>query len=427
MDQLAADLYSSLRARADDLRKQLLDLSGRLAASRHGLRQAVRILEMYPDALLADAKEDFVKTTDAADRVVQLRFYLKHVTQTASFVEEFFSRGTGDAIPATLVAAAERECRLLLGEDRYPVLAVGSADNFETLISELVDVIFHTLDIPKFPDDLRDARFAVMRIPRIEAGQALWRPLILGHELAHLAIEPKDVLTKFDLEARVDRDEANQLSVPDHVVPTLSPNVLNVRSAGEEWLEELVCDAYALRRFGPAAVSSLCSFFELVGAWDEVGDHPPGWFRTKMLVRWMGSDTSSPLEPVLAPWRELADAPPPAMPDWAEFLVKLFDEAAADVFALVNDWAEPYNAGNRANAIEWITSRYMDGIPPAEFLDVKPEDESDMCDADAINAGWLARAKGTRMPVAALVDKSLESLDFLGWWNVAKEASEGDA
>lgn len=424
MDKLAGDLYSLLQARAGDLNNQIVDLAGRLAASRRGLRQAVRILEGYPKALLAAAEVDWSRAEDAPGRVEHIRFYLKKVTSVGAFVEEFFSRGTGAAIPATLVAAAERECVELLEEERHAVLSVGTADNFETLISDLEDVVFDALDRPEMPDDLRDAKFALMRTPRIEGGQALWRPLVLGHELAHLAVGPKNVLARFDLESRLDATEANKLSIPEHVVPSLFPNALNVLSAGEEWLEELVCDAYALRRFGPAAVASLCSFLELVGAWDEVGDHPPGWFRAKMLIEWTGQDSATPLEMVLTPWRELASSPPPVMPDWVEFLAELFENAASDVLALVSDWASPYDAFGRADAIDWIKERYLVGTPPAEFLDVTPPDGSGMCDADAINAGWMARAVGTRMPISSLVEKSLESLDFLSWWATARAATE---
>ena len=175
---------------------------------------------------------------------------------------------------------------------------------------------------PNLPEELKGARFALLRLPRLESSQPSWRPLILGHEVAHLALFERTTVADFNVEAHLDPAVTATLSVPSHL-PNLAsspwrwPSRLWPRSGSRE----LICDAYAARRFGPAAIAALGGFFEFVGAFNEVGGHPPGWLRCRLLVHWIGDIASDAIEGVVAPWRELSQSPEPlGMPDWAAYL-----------------------------------------------------------------------------------------------------------
>lgn len=259
----------------------------------------------------------------------------------------------------------------------------------------------------------------MVRMPRIEGNSALWWPLVLGHEFAHLAFLEHDLLDEFDLAARLDPGKANALTGPDFS-PLLDPvPAFAVLQVGERWVEELVCDAYAVRRFGPAAVAALGGFLELVGAADHVSWHPPGWFRIRMAVRWLGVVPTPRMQRVAEPWVQLAASPAPTFPDWAIYLMDLLEQGADDLQGLLTDWPTEYDVCARSAVVEWLADQIDAGIASAEFLDVKPADGSRLDEVDAINAGWLARVEDTKMPFDRLVNKTVESVDFLRRWRLA--------
>ena len=386
--------------------------------SRVGLRTALAVVAHYPDAVRAVADDDWERNPDASDRVELMRLYLRHVAEQTALVEDWFQHGIEEAVSSSLLAAAERECDQLLATPRRAVLSLGAVDNFETLISDLTDLLFGNLGaaLPPLPSELAGTKFGMVRLPRTEGSSALWWPLVLGHELAHLAFLEHNLLDEFNLADRLDSAALSGLTGPDfspllHPVPAFA-----VLQVGERWVEELVCDAYAIRRFGPAAVAALGTFLEMVGATDHVSWHPPGWFRLRLAVHWLGTVTSPRLQKVVSPWQELAASPSPAFPDWAVYLMELLEQNADDIQALVAGWPEAFDHKARISAIEWVADQLSAGIAPAEFLAIRPPDGSVLNEADAINAGWIVRVEEAEVPVDRLVNKTVESVDFIRRW-----------
>lgn len=422
MDDLAEELRRLFDTRLRILRSFIDDLHEQFPPVRQRARLALELYVEYCKAAEGAVQADWVHAVDASDRVDLVRFHLRDINDRVAELEDWFAGALSAVVPPSLVDAVESELDGLLHTPRQVVLSVGSADNYETLITELQDLVLGALGPhrPSLSVELRDARFALLRLPRLESSEPSWRPLILGHEVAHLALIERSTVEDFDIETRLDPAHSASLSVPQHLENLSSNPALAIRTAGEEWVEELICDAYAVRRFGPAALAALGGFFEFVGAFGEVGDHPPGWLRCRLMVHWLGVINSAPIEAVVAPWRELAALPEPSMSDWASYLCHVLWDGRSDFFPLLNDWPAEYDINGRSKPVEWLAGELTLGIARADIVGAPHLGLADpLSDPDLINAGWLARRTPTGMPTDRLVEKSLESLDFVRRWTAA--------
>lgn len=418
MDALAEELRRQFAARLETVKNFIEDLSARFPPVEERARLALALYDRYCVAAEAAVGSDWNHAVDADDRVELLRFHLRDLNDRVAELEDWFSGALSDVVPPSLVDAVERELKELLKTPRQVILSAGSPDNYETLIIELQDLVFGALDThkPKLEAHLADPRFALLRLPRLESHEPSWRPVVLGHEVAHLALVERTTVVDFNLEARLDTSHSETLSVPSHLDKLRSTPALAVKTAGEEWVEELICDAYAVRGFGPAALAALGGFFEFVGAFDEAGDHPPGWLRCRLLVHWLGAIQSAAVQAVIEPWKELAARPRPAMPDWAAYLCDVLWNARDDFLPLLADWPLQYDFNARSETIEWLANELNLGVARADGVGANVVVYTPLTDADLINAGWVARRNPSGMPLDALVDKALESLDFTRRW-----------
>lgn len=423
MNNLADELRRHFSARLGLLQRFIEDLHARFPPVLERARLALDLYSLYCRAADAAVASDWNHAFDAADRVDLLRFHLRDLSDRAAELEDWFAGALSEVVPPGLVDAVERELGELLHPlSRQVILSIGSADNYETLVTELQDLVLGALGPhrPSLPPELAVARFALLRLPRLESSEPSWRPVILGHEVAHLALLERPTIATFDIDSRLDPAYTATLSVPQHL-SKLRPNpALAIKTAAEEWVEELICDAYAVRRFGPAALASLGGFFEFVGAFDEAGDHPPGWLRCRLLAYWLGDNLVPPLSEVVLPWQEIAAIPRPAMPDWANFLCDQFWQYRDEIPQLLVDWPAKYEIAHRKDLVEWIAAEFRAGIARADGVGAPEAIAGEQFgDPDVINAGWVARLAPGPVPIDRLVDKSLESVDFIRRWSLA--------
>lgn len=422
MDALADELRRQFGARLRVLGEFVDDLRARFPPVQERARLALELYLQYCGSAKAAVDADWAHSVDATDRVDLLRFHLRDVNDRAAELEDWFAGALSAIVPPSLLDAVERELSELLTSPRQVILSIGAADNYETLVTELQSLVMGALGphAPILTAPLRAARFALLRLPRLESGEPTWRPVILGHEVAHLALMERSTVSDFDIDSRLDPAVSAGLSVPSHLGNLRSTPALAIRTVGEEWVEELICDAYAVRRFGPAALAALGGFFEFVGAFDELGDHPPGWLRCRLLAHWLGGATVPATQDVVAPWHELAALVRPAMPDWAEYLCDLFWQCRDDIPMLLADWPPQYEISVRAQTVQWLSDEFRSGVARADGVGAQNVQVAEpLLDADMINAGWLARLSPDGPPIDRLVDKSLESLDFVRRWIAA--------
>ena len=104
------------------------------------------------------------------------------------------------------------------------------------------------------------------------------------------------------------------------------------------------------------------------------------------------------------------------MPDWAQYLCSVLWDARDDFAPLLADWPEGYDVNPRSEAVVWLADELRNGIARADGLGLDIVDPISLADPDVINAGWLARQSPNGMPIDQLVEKSLESLDFIRRW-----------
>src|SRR5690606_12953252 len=95
---------------------------------------------------------------------------------------------------------------------------------------------------------------AVIAVPEAEGSKVSWLPITCGHELAHYLQRVSPPLRTFRNDLDPARIATLRTSPPsDGRVPPSRA----MEQAAANWLEELTCDAYAVHRFGAAAVAAL--------------------------------------------------------------------------------------------------------------------------------------------------------------------------
>ncbi len=303
---------------------------------------------------------------------------------------------------------------------RHVLLAIGDPDNMATLVDELTDLVFQSthalLDNEGF--QLPEDKFALIQISRFEANNPIWRPLIIGHEIAHLALLDLTIMDDFGVSARLDPARIGDLNTsPEHYENLKGFPVLALETAAEDWLEEFICDAYAVRRWGPAAVAALGAYFEQVGARNAYGIHPPGWFRVRVMLGWLGPVEEPAFQLVLEPWRQLAAEEYEIDDDWASYLIEMFSGLAAEIPPLLDGWPSAYPFRARAIQVSELADALGCGVPRVE-IDMNGRIQP-ASDHDIVNAAWLARSNDHVSALYRIVEKALESADFLRRWQRA--------
>jgi len=356
--------------------------------------------------------EDAVKrTSDDAALATLLATVAQDVVFKTMFVEEWFSDPGRLLIPLSLTEAVERNCRLLELGKRRAVLAVGPADNFETRVQELNYYLFEEAQIGAQPPRLPRDEFAMLQVPRLEGAEALWWPIVPGHELAHLVVEDQRTVRKLNIAKKIDWRRFKSVKRSQR---------LDLVGIAEAWAEELICDAYTVSRFGPAGAAAMSEFLDLMGSHEDFdSEHPPGWLRFKLLSHWVGA--VPPLfEPAMAPCRELSAMPMPRLRQPYSALTTFLDSLADDYWALVRRWgAGPYRAPRRTGLVEAAVGDLQMGIPPKPTYTIADK-TSKVSEEDVVNAGWIQWERETKWPVSTLLAKSLDSLAFIRHWTEAQ-------
>lgn len=424
MDALADELRRSLEFRAEALATYVDQLRGELGSGRPGLAHALDLVRVYPDALRGFAASSWENSPDSTSRIDMLHMLLRHLLDRSHFVEQWFGTGASPTVPLSLVRGVERSCpELGLGE-REAVLAVGPPDNFETYVADLNAYLFGDLrpPEPEIPDELKARRFAMILVPRLEGGEVMWSPVVLGHELAHLAVIAHGATNALPLAENFDWDRADAVDAPT----TWQPKRLVLFRIAQNWATELLCDAFAVRKYGPAGVAALSEFLDVVGATGAASmSHPPAWTRMRLLMGWLGEVDSARVDAPLAPWRSIADAPRPEMDEWAAYLCEVMERLADDFPRAIETWPGPYDVTTRATDIEWAADRLRAGVPVGETRHQEGEVRN-LSDEDVVNGAWVANHETTEIPIHSLAAKSVSTFEFLRDWKDSGGGSPSD-
>jgi deoxycytidine triphosphate deaminase len=395
---LVEELRRSFADQVGALESEIDSRFGRLEPSKSGIRGALEVIRAYPQAVRKSLNRHELRSLSDDDLIAAIRLHLTHVERVWAIFEQWFGRGSATSFPRSLARAVDSELEAC-NSNRRAVLAVGPPGELETWIPDLLDQVF-----------------AMIQVPRLQGVQALWRPLILGHELMHLMLEdgksklPHIQVADFTGNAsgvRIPRPVLEYYEFPDNPFESL----------GESWLEELLCDAYAVRRFGPASVAAFGSFFDS-GYDEEYTEHPPSEFRLHAMLQWLdtsntntGGPEYSRLEAMLEPARERASALDDSWPRWVRVLTGRFSRALQNFPEYLARWPEPYVLSERRNEVLWIADRLTEGLPSDLSMSGHP-----LTSADILNGAWLAWSEGAPTPVDRLALKSLETIELNQLW-----------
>jgi deoxycytidine triphosphate deaminase len=412
MPDLATDLRVATQDRLRDFDTLLDGLTGRLAATEDAARRALGVFSQYRQLIEESIDRDWEQFEDPQTRTRLLRFYLRDIGARLEDLEEWFLSGA-DAVPPSLVDAVVAECEVALTTQRSVMLAIGDPDNMATLVKELPDLVFGSVrqQLRESEHDDPVDRFALIQVSRLEAQNPIWRPLIVGHEVSHLGLLDRPLVEEFGLGDHLDEQQMGDLDAPRHLPHLAEFSELAIATTAEQWLEELICDAYAVRRWGPSAVAALGAYFEQVGAIEIHGSHPPGWFRLRLMLEWLGAVDDS-LEAIIEPWLEVAEGDYEIEEDWAAYLLEVFADLSSLIPPLLDEWVPEFDSDASSPTITRIADGLCEGIPLAEWRGARATTQEIIC------AAWLARSREHPEPLYRLVDKSLELSDFLmRWWN----------
>ena len=416
-------LRDTLLQRAEAFETQIEEELSELGSTGPGPRHALELFLRYADALKAEIALIWEETADPGYRLAQTRVLMAHLRERVELFDLWFSRDRSP-VSTAMATAIERDCTRMGLPSREAVLTIGPPGNYHTYVADLHEILLQDLEITSRGEDLATTpgdKLVVVAMPPLEGRCAAWQPIVLGHELAHYLFRHRQLTEPSRRLSQVLRREAVSQSVEEPSESGL-PRERALEQAALRWLNELMCDAYAVHRYGPAAVAALLEFLDSVGATTAVsGSHPPGWLRAKMMFSWLGDRLTPQDEEIVGPFRPLEKRPDQAAPvdRICDTLLQLGDHIMADVAG----WSgsDAYLDLARSKYVKCVVDALERGTPASQFLGEKG-DYARIESADIMNAVWLAGARGTEMPVDRLMLKALDDVDFLIAW----EESQGE-
>ena len=422
MDHLAEELHRALLVRADALAEKIDDYRGRLGDTRLPIAGVLDMFRVFPDSLKYVIEIECERNPDPRSRVETLRPLLIHLTEVTGFVDTWLSRETQFEVPLYLLGAIKRSCEAMSIEEYEPIVVPGSSDNYHTLAGDIRSLLFDKLGdhCPPPPPELKQCMYVLIRVPQLEGSNVLWAPIILGHELAHLAANVNLALSNLNLQTQFDDARAREVSVPGVEQQGTSEAVIALYGIAQSWAVELLCDAYAVRSFGIGGVAAMSEYLEVIGAIDRIGiTHPPGRLRISLMLSWL-SEHDPEFDRILMPWREVGMSQPDVpYPDWAAYLFELFLNASTMIRDEADRWrGSSYDMRERSDIVRAIASDLADGIP-SDLTYLHDDQEYGVKEADVVAAAWLCRIHGFETPFAELARKGLEIQEFVRHWEDA--------
>lgn len=418
--ETAEDLLRAIAIRSSALEEAARRLRGPLSKARGDLRTGLDLIAAFAGEVRRASNLEWERTAPNSTSQEQvLTPLLRSVTLAATLLERHFSHGDRRELSESLT----REIKSVLDElglGKYRVIAShGDPDNFITSYGDFEGALFTPLDpIVGQPATFTGRPHALFRIPRIEGSHLYWRPWLLGHEVAHVAVTEFKAVELFDLASKFDHTTASGLASP-LAGPSASP--IQKRRAlfdiARNWLTELLCDAFAVLRYGPASLAALGEYSVTIGSTQLLTTtHPPGNMRLELMAMHMGAVADPRLQAVAHPQVAALPVPLTLPAPWAEHLHQFFSTYQSELLKVVEQWpATRYQWNERAALTLTIADRVKAGVPGAEIIALAGGVQA-ASDADVINAVWVARIEGSDVPIDELGRKALSSLEFCRRW-----------
>jgi deoxycytidine triphosphate deaminase len=423
---LAAALLDGLRHRAHGLRAYLdaLKVESKSVDPRHAL--AIDLMRDAVQATIALAEQQ--ASAPHADEHAQslLAPAIGNLRRIHLQADLSFSRGHQTQVSQSLLGAVDREIRdLRLGAPVVAVVTIGPPNNYETFVADLYDELFLDVPVGLRPDKPKE-RVCLISVPFVEGTRALWQPLVLGHEVAHIALHHEPIRSGLG-------DVTDWLSDASDVDAGITLPA-DADEKLQNWVTELLCDLRSVYLFGAAGVAAQADFLHAVGATGRRANydtHPPVRLRLEFMLEALGAKDSTvlprELEQIVGPWRPEV-LPPAENMGWATTLWRTIDSHRDDIHSLADAMPRHhYDAIARVPTVVMHAKRLEAGIPgrtPTQGRDTRDSW------ADVLTAGWMARpavknlaTQDDETPLAVLDDlvgKAVDTLHFTSMWTARR-------
>ena len=449
------ELQQAIEIRSDALELLLRNLQGSVPTIYTSLHQAYSIANEVPSAIRKKAVDDIESARQlirgnqeesVASTLTSLRALLARLRFVNDYIENHFVHSDRPDLSQAILDQLYHELTAL-GHSYNIVISHGPAKNFEAKYCNLrFDLLGKELfDYQARHDPTKldtNIDFALIRVPRIEGSLVYWRPILLGHEMAHASYRyGSSQLSQFDLLALlpefVKGNETYEILFGDG---TWYRSLMKIATA---WTKELLCDAYSLYRFGPSSIASLAEFLATLGSMHARTDtHPPGDFRVYLMTKWLGEIGDSTIGELVSRWthdqqdNQVGGDHRKSRDEYREsyeetdnisqeeagntrsqhlLLLRFFDAHRNQLFEIIKSSYPDscYKTNRRIEHIRFVADRLIKGIPGADVL---PNGGGRTCMPDIVNAAWIARMRRAKTPVDVLANKAIENDIFLDAW-----------
>lgn len=412
------ELRRAIEIRSRELEGVVSNLQGSVPKARLSLHRAYNLIRGLPHGLTDLATSEIDRAPDPASVLPYLQTLLRHLSLVADFVEDHLAHGDRHELSQALSDEASEELGNLNLEFHNVVISHGEATNFTTQFGDIDAHINGPVELndPSKPEVERF--FALFRVPRVEGSGVFWKPILLGHEVAHVYVGEQNIVDQIDLASIFDFDRASSISSPLAPEGSLSSKSSALFRICHSWVKELLCDAHALHRFGPSAVAALAEYFATIGALDNLSEtHPPGWLRIHLMLEWLGPVADARLRQVINPWDSLAANAPSYEVAWVDFLSLFFVNHGSKLNSLAGECpADGYNSTNRFEEIQLVADRLGMGIAGSETVNTTGGRTEKQ---DVVNAAWIVRSEDSETPINSLACKAIENIAFIDSWMAA--------
>ena len=416
----ADELKRAVEARTEAIADISAALLGPLSKSRSALKRVLTLVSELPQPTLEHVESEWDRLTDPDSRVAFLLPVLRHLNWMADVVESYLAHGTRQELSQTLMDEVQAELGELGLGDYSVVIAHGPSNNFKTFHGNLAGAFVKPLvtagAVPEPPIE----KFALFLVPRVEGTSVPWRPLLVGHEVGHVAVREHKTIEKFGLTPKFLASNPSEVVAPgvDPASPEATPKVMALHRIAVDWAKEILCDVQALNRFGPAAVAALAEYFISLGPTDSASpSHPPTDLRLRILLNLMGPVNSGRVAPSVAAWDGLTPAVPTFGDPLVDHLAQLFLTHQGELLTATEVHpAARYAINDRDSVVEAIADSLHDRLPARPIVRVADGSFWGAMTADVVNATWVARSEGMGPALGPLAEKTVEDHEFVRRW-----------
>jgi deoxycytidine triphosphate deaminase len=402
------------------MESELDALEGPLPKSRTQIHAAIGLVRSFPEAARHQIRLWANEAENEREAVEYLRSIEQHISAVFQVIYDVLASAIEFADEGTLRRLIDTECEALQIAPRSVILCAARPGRIHTDTRSLYDTVFgpFDLEIDHRREKEPEAPFLLMSIPRYEALHARWIPWILGHELAHVKIE-RDGLDAHVNQIQPEVFEEWRRMTPPRWLGDVQNITAAISVVWDEWVREVLCDAYAVHRFGPAALLATADFHEAIGGYSRISkSHPPGHLRAEFMGVWLEHRDVPALSPMVAAF---VQEPPPAADDVIASLGGMLRERSAMLFEVAAGMA-PTPRFDRSND---IAAELLRGVPGVPLGPRAPNDDDLPSVGEIANAAWIAQSEAMDLthqdvpPIDRLANHALTILDLAHRWRRA--------